>query len=343
MALKIYSSKEWLAEGSKLVLMLTPYWGANHENTLDPDYGRFDDYLKNGKEIFELTNDIKKADIAVYPQEYTGPSSLGHLREIASLAKSHVKKLLVFYNADDDAAIPVENCLIFRTSFYKSKQQANEWALTGWSLDFLNYFPDQKWKAIEPQNSPSVSYCGYVDYETRGFKDTIKAKLKPALDSHEERAKTTRGVACRKLKRNSNIKTNFIIMKGFWAHGIDDKIAARKQYAENMMTSLYGIATRGGGNFSYRLYELLSCGRIPIFINTDSVLPFDTLIDWKEHVVWVEKKDLGSIDKILLDFHRSKSMEDLEQIQINNRKLYETHISPIGFHKTLAGFLKDKI
>lgn len=110
-----------------------------------------------------------------------------------------------------------------------------------------------------------------------------------------------------------------------------------------MIDSLYGIATRGGGNFSYRLYELLSCGRIPVFIDTDSVLPFDTLIDWKKHVVWVEKQKLSSIDRILLEFHRSKTPEELKQIQINNRRLYEDHISPIGFHKTLAEFIKDKI
>lgn len=224
MVLKIYSSKEWLREGSKVILMLTPYWGTNKENASDPDYGRFDTYLMNGKEIFELTNDIKEADLAVYPQEYTGRLSLEHLAKVASIAKGHNKKLLVFYNADDDAVIPVENCFIFRTSFYRSKQQANEWALPGWSLDFLNYFPDQKWRAIEPQNSPCVSYCGYVDFETRNFKDKIKARIRPALDSHEERAKATRGEACRRFKANAHIVTDFIIRNGFWAHGIEDRL-----------------------------------------------------------------------------------------------------------------------
>ncbi|HEY1038561.1 MAG TPA: hypothetical protein VGF30_04105, partial [Bacteroidia bacterium] len=196
--LKIYSSKEWFIEGNKVILMLAPFWGFNEVPESDPDHGRFREFLEKGKEIIELTDTIEQSEIAVYPQEYRGTSeSLEHLRNVSSIAKASGRKLLVFYNADDDSNIEVDNCLIFRTSFYKSKQKTNEWALPGWSLDFLNYFPDKKFDVIEPSTKPSVSYCGYVDYEKRGLKDLVKSVLKPAPDTQEERAKFTRGEACR--------------------------------------------------------------------------------------------------------------------------------------------------
>lgn len=340
--LKIYSSKDWLIEGRNVVLMLAPYWGFNEVSNSDPDFGRFDDYLKIGKDIFDFTEPIEKAEIAVYPQEFTNTlEGIVHLKKCAEYAKAKSKQLLVFYNADDDSEIKIDNCLFFRTSFYKSAQKHNEFAVPAWSVDFVNYFPNNKFQLLEPQKQPSVSYCGYIDNESKGLKAKLKSILKPEVKSHEDRAKVTRGKACRQLQSNNGIQTNFIIRNGFWAHGIEDKIAARKQYAENMIASLYCIATRGGGNFSYRLYEILSCGRIPIFINTDSVLPFDMNIDWKKHVVWIEEKELNDIDKILLKFHSSKTKEELCLLQESNRKLYEEFISPIGFHKTLGEFLRN--
>jgi len=341
--LKIYSSKDWLIEGSNVVLMLAPFWGATESSNSDPDHGRFDEYLKNGKEIFDLIEPIEKSEIAVYPQEFSNTlQGIVHLKKCAEYAKAKSKQLLVFYNADDDAEIKIDNCLFFRTSFYKCTQKPNEFALPGWSVDFVNYFPNKKIQVLEPQKQPSVSYCGYIDDEIKGLKAKLKSILKPTIKSHEDRAKATRGKACRQLQSNNEIQTNFIIRNGFWAHGIEDKIAARKQYAENMIGSLYCIATRGGGNFSYRLYEILSCGRIPIFINTDSVLPFDTNIDWKKHVVWLEENELNKIDQILLKFHTSKTKEELSLLQKQNRELYSQYLSPLGFHKSLNEFLKNK-
>src|ERR1700756_3142875 len=109
MALKIYSSREWLTEGSKILLVLTPYWGPNKEDPSDPDLGRFDPYLQKGKDIFEMTNELMNADLAIYPQEYAGHASLEHLKKISSIAKASGKKLLVFYNSDDDSLIPIDN------------------------------------------------------------------------------------------------------------------------------------------------------------------------------------------------------------------------------------------
>lgn len=60
------------------------------------------------------------------------------------------------------------------------------------------------------------------------------------------------------------------------------------------MGSDYVLCARGG-DFSYRLYETLSYGRIPVFVDTDCVLPYDSEIKWKDYCVWVDEKEVNRI------------------------------------------------
>jgi hypothetical protein len=110
-----------------------------------------------------------------------------------------------------------------------------------------------------------------------------------------------------------------------------------------MVNSDYILCARGKGNFSFRLYETLSCGRIPVFINTDCVLPYDFEINWKEFCVWVEEEDIDSIAKRVAEFHNALTPEGFTAIQRKCRKLWEDRLSPEGFfanfHKHLNWLL----
>ena len=106
---------------------------------------------------------------------------------------------------------------------------------------------------------------------------------------------------------------------------------ARREYVENIAESDYVLCARGIGNFSYRLYETLSMGRIPIFIDTDCVLPLDFDIDWRDYCVWVDTGDVDRIGDRVLEFHESLSDAEFEERQRAARRVWETHISPEGF------------
>jgi hypothetical protein len=144
-----------------------------------------------------------------------------------------------------------------------------------------------------------------------------------------------RGKVIRHLKQSKSIDTDFIIRNGFWGGSEPDKQKIREEYRRNLLGSAYAFVTRGAGNFSYRLYEVLSCGRIPVFVNNDSVLPLENLIDWRKHLIWVEEKDISKLDKILLAYHNRISEKDFMALQKTNRRLYETHLSPCGFYRHL--------
>jgi hypothetical protein len=98
-----------------------------------------------------------------------------------------------------------------------------------------------------------------------------------------------------------------------------------------MVDSDYVLCTRGGGNFSYRFYETLSCGRIPLFVNTDCSLPFEQHIDWKKYCVWVEEEDLPHLGNIIREFHARLSPQEFQDMQLACRQLWLDWLSPQGF------------
>lgn len=341
--MKLYTELTSIPEGIPHTFILIPFLGIYAEAATDPDAGRFNELKEKGNNYFQLTENPIEADYFVLPYGYSFDDKYNSgINTFLEKAKVNGKKTLLFYNADDDTKITHDNVIVFRTSANASTKNAYEYALPGWSKDFCNYFPNASVTPVKKESKPGISYCGYVDYEKDGIFTSIKNLFASNKKDNESFAKSIRGKACRRMKSNSSINSNFIIRNGFWASGINDKIAARKEYAANMINSMFAIVARGGGNFSYRLYEVLSCGRIPVFINTDCVLPFENEINWKKHCVWVELNELDAIDKILLNFYKNTSEDKLLAIQQSNRKLYEEYLSPLGFFKHLNELLIKK-
>ena len=110
-----------------------------------------------------------------------------------------------------------------------------------------------------------------------------------------------------------------------------------------ILNSNYTVCMRGGGNFSVRFYETLALGRIPIFINTDCILPFDEMIKYKDYMVWVEESELPFINQKILDFHNSLNQEKFNELQVACRNLWQTYLTKDGFYFHLADQLKALI
>lgn len=144
-----------------------------------------------------------------------------------------------------------------------------------------------------------------------------------------------RGKAVRLLSKDERISTQFIIRDGFFGTDGTDKVRAREEYIHNIVSADYAIVTRGAENLSYRLYEVLSCGRVPVFIDTDCVLPYDHIVDWRQYMVWVDRNDIASIADRIVEFHNSMTSERFMQLQRSIRRLYEEWISPVGFFRNL--------
>jgi hypothetical protein len=308
--IKIFSDKKFLPAGF-VCHMLVPFWGQQKEAG-DPDADRFDQYIAEGNGFFQMAP-LQDADIAVYPASPThDPAAFRKFQEMTV-----PKPLVAFFNDDSDAVLEYRSgTMVFRTSFYKSTQRPTEFAIPGWSSDH-GTLPARQWAP-----SPTVSFCGQV-YPL----DVRKA----ALDV---------------LESDQRIAKRFIRRNQFWGGWIASGRRAetgqqvRREFLQNMADGDYILCARGGGNFSYRIYEAMMCGRIPLLVNTDCVLPYDFMVEWSRLFPIVDKADIPHIGDRLLAFHQSLSPEAFAARQRMMRMLWEEWISPTGFFSNLHRHFK---
>ena len=148
------------------------------------------------------------------------------------------------------------------------------------------------------------------------------------------------------LDRKSNLNTNFILRdryQGGESKKKDTFQIMRKEFYQNIYHSDYTLCIRGTGNFSARFYETLALGRIPIFINTDCMLPFNDVIEWKKHIIWIEQNEISDIGLKILEFHNGLTQDSFTNLQNENRKLWEQYFSFPGFIQQLISYLKKEL
>jgi hypothetical protein len=356
--LKIFSDKAYVPLGREHVVMLYPFWGKNPEEVRDPSSGRFDRYAETGARFFQMTT-LADADVAILPVDWTwvteNVESLKSAERFIQEAGRLGKPAVVFYWSDSDRAIEYKHALVFRTSLYRSRQRPNEFAMPAWSEDFVaKYLSGQA--PLRPKRArATVGFCGYapsvapesralghrVQYQMRKGKSLLKSLLRQRADA------SIRLTALQGLQGCPGIDTNFVLRASFFGSvpQPDRPIdwgrlqQARQEYVRNVIASDYVLCVRGAGNFSYRLYEVLSCGRIPVFVDTDCVLPYSTRIDWKADCVWVDEKDIRQIGARVAEFHAALSDAEFVERQQRCRKLWEDYLSPEGFFRNFQTHL----
>jgi hypothetical protein len=199
--------------------------------------------------------------------------------------------------------------------------------------------------AVRPWSKrPTVGFCGFVGSPFRRL----------ALQALRQREKTEglvlRERALSSLERNGVVGTRFIRRSAFWGGSMGrfhfdeaHQRRVRDEFIQNLLETDYAVCVRGKGNFSFRLYETLSAGRIPIFVNSDCVLPFDNHIDWKRHAVWIEENELPSAADRVRDFHDKLGPQGFGDLQRANRRLWEDRLSPQGFFPKAMDLLASEL
>ena len=350
--LLIYSDKKFLPLNSGWSEILYPFWGKLPELSEMLGYERFESYTKDGKHYFELIDDIKSCDIAVLPNDwkrYVRTNTEGLAKDFVKIAESWEKKVLCSYFADDDNEIPLKNAIILRPSLNKSSKKNTELAMPAWVMDYYSYqkteMPIRKW---EPK--PVVSFCGYAKAGIRKILINELHRFQGKPYSPGYHGLKLRWKILNIIKHSKRINSNIRIKSEYFG-GILNKNKyqyystiqkVREQYFENVVNSDYVLCIRGAGNFSFRFYEALACGRISVFVNTDCSLPFDELfIDYKKHCVWIEEEDFDSLEERILQFHQSLSADEFINIQHKNRELWINYLTPVGYFKHLTYALSN--
>ncbi len=365
MRLKIFTDLELLKFGDPVELLI-PYIGKFNEEDKPGKMmsSRFDQFILHANDYIELTNMIQEADVALLPLYYNSAHDLTPLetaiQPFLELVEKNNKKILVFTGHDAVASCPIgiKNSIIFNSAITSSSRSKNTYSYPHFFEDFVNQYLDSALSIREKEKTPIVGFCGYAPPLSIKFgKEKIISSVKllanylglmrklPSRASHSYRARAIIG-----LIKSTRVKRNFIIKSNF-AFGPEGQLNTgrtkesdeqfRRNFINNIIGSDYTLCVRGIGNNSIRFFEALCCGRIPVFVNTNCVLPFDHMIDWKNLCVWIEEKDIDNIDKIVYDFHQNISAADFINLQKKLRSIWEEYLSPLGFFKNLGVFLEN--
>jgi hypothetical protein len=314
--------------------MLYPFWGKPPEDSADPNTGRFDRYASLGTRFFRPAA-LDEAELAVFPTDWThlvdSPPELPAAAEFAAEMREVGTPTVAFFVNDSDEPVGLQDATVFRTTLYRSRRRASEFAQPAWSEDFVGRYAQGELPVRRKPGEPTVGFCGLAP----------RARLDRFRRASSEG--TIRARALDRLRRTEGIRTNFLVRKDFVGGAVRNGTTdaptmqrVRGEYVRNMLDSDYILCARGAGNFSYRLYETLSCGRIPVFVDTDCVLPYDFVIEWREHVVWVEEGRLDEIGEQVLDFHERLSDSEFVELQRECRSIWERYLRPEGFFENLA-------
>lgn len=311
---------------------------------------------------FQLCDDIGDSDYLLLPSiwnYFIDNNKLILAKDVIKLSKIHKKKTIVFCTGDYTANGPFEDCIIIQSSAFKSRSGYNGndlLAMPTFINDYLRTYCQDKLNFRDYEIKPVVGFCGQsngtrFDYARRkahitemnlryklGFLKWEPPNIEPTRFRHN---------ILKTIASCSGVQTNFLMRTKYRA-GYRPKIkdpfhTTRLEFVNNIINSDYTLCMRGGGNFSVRFYETLALGRIPIFINTDCILPFDEMINYKDYMVWVEESELPFINQKILDFHNSLNPAKFTELQQACRTLWQTYLTKDGFYLHLADQLRTLI
>ena len=336
--LKIYSSRDFMPSGIPHVPLLYPFWGLPKS---EPSPSLYAAFISIGADLFRIAS-AEEADFFVLPFDWQYTTRVVARTEeeadiarrsaqgLADRAADREKKLIVFYLGDTEEELPLSNAVVFRTALRRGLRP-NEFAMTVFLEDFVGQEPSS-YVALRPKpKHPTVGFCGFAGYRLMpdvSFRRKARRVAKWVRDGLPP--PTVRERAITRLREDPSVVTDFVLVE----HGIGRERygePARDTFRRNLINTDYTLCARGAGNWSIRLYETLASARIPLFIDTDCVLPYDFETNFKEYCVWVGSEDVESVSEHLISFHDRLDDADFTNLQLACRRIWEQRLTPEGF------------
>ncbi len=314
------------------------------------DSSRVEQYGISENEIF-FTDTMETSDYVVLSMSwnfYISEKKVSEAETVVQEAALQDKKVLSFMIGDFGVKVKdYDNLLVFRQSGEKSKLSVNHKGYPAFIEDPLVKNYNTTKIQIRPYNSnPTIGFCGQANASIgnalQEFAKTLGRNIKSGLgisNSPAQQLLSTsylRASVLKNLEDAKGVETNFVYRKKYRAGATTERMRKRTtlEFYDNMQESDYIVCVRGAGNFSVRFYEALAMGRIPIFVDTDCLLPLNEIIDWEKHMIWLAYSDRNAVAEKVRQFHTNLSPQQFEVLQVQNRKLWEKKLNVGGFFKS---------
>lgn len=109
-------------------------------------------------------------------------------------------------------------------------------------------------------------------------------------------------------------------------------------YKDIMSRSLFSFCPRGYGLTSFRIFESLQCGSIPVYIYDDEFIPFKYEFDFNEIGILIHVTEISKLNDIL----QSVKKEDILNLQKKGVEIYNNYFDYKGTLKQIFEILINK-
>jgi hypothetical protein len=286
----------------------------------------------------QYVDTAEAADIIILPNNFTSldTESESYIKKYADLSEKLHKPLYIFSCGDYSDALSFDmRANVFKYSLYRSKKSPQEISTPTLTEDI-----GRGGIPLRTKNKlATVSFCGKAGFaSTREWLGSFVRRIKFTLLGAPARV---RGVYWRiwaiGVCQGSNlIKTNFILRKTFSGAARTIEVPpeqARKDFVGSVRESDFVLAPKGDGNYSNRFLEALSMGRIPVLVDTDTVLPFEDEIEYAKIIVRVPMYAVSKIPSLVKDYYDALSEEEWSNRQQLARTTFEKYLRQDSFFR----------
>ena len=340
--------------------------GKDFDEHRDVWHSQFLEYWRNRRDIVERVG-LDDAEVVVAPFDWiwargghwrpnprrdVAEAVTTHTRALHRIAQSRGLPFILLFSGDrshEDA--PFADAFVLREAMYASRRGPQDFCMPGFSEDLAMQIdaglPGAREDGIvlrEKSEVPTVGFCGLVPSPKLGdlAADAVflaeMARRFRRVEPTPHYGERLRRKALHVLGASRDVDHNFIIREEsvFFGRGPHDRVQMRAEYIQNMVDSDYVLCCRGSGNYSFRLYETLSMGRIPIIIDTDNVYPCAESIDWTDLGVFCRARDIPDLPALVRQHYDRHGDAEFKALQVRNRRIWRDRITPYGFFATFA-------
>jgi hypothetical protein len=293
------------------------------------------DKLPQLVKIHRFTDLADAGKIVVTPHfisSYYGLKKEAQLHKFRRQVLGSKRTLVTFANCLECQPYPGE--ILFASATYRDKKEK--------SIPTLPWIFDLGEKVSMPKPSiPTVGFVGNVDYPSRlnslilryiKFSDSMvnwmacNLFVNRNLNLRMRRliARLVRKKIMDEVRKAKNLQTSLIERKGdFFILPLEERNRQRAEYIENIEKNAYILAMRGDDNGCYHLGEVMSAGRIPVFIDTNKSLPELRGMKWEDFCVIVPFSEVHRIGDYIQAFHDKLSDDDFAEVCRKSRAAFE--------------------
>jgi hypothetical protein len=322
-------------------------------------YGQFLNKIPNNKKEFlksrinqfhyniEIVNEISESDLVLVPVFFSQINSeiKKYLDYWVDISEKNNKKIIISFFGDMVSDIHYSKGVILKNSVWKSDLRGNEIVVPAFSEDLLieSIFNNKRKK-------PVIGFCGQTELL---FKNYIKNKIKNLLfnilffiTQQKKFLYKKRGVSLRKklieiLKKDKSVTANFIernFFSGSSKTAVGDINKLKKDFYENIIESDFVLSPKGDGNYSNRFFETLSCGRVPIVVDTDIYLSGFNKGELDKFVVMVPYNQKHKVSDFIKDFYSKHDNKSWVRLQ---EEIIEKYKKDIRYDSFMNKLLRD--